>query len=301
MAACRLFIIVLVGLSTSAFAQGERLNRTIELLDSGKPVIGHFVFDQSNGNAIKIATSKADFVIIDLEHQPYDVGLLRSFLQQMTNKQKILEKGSLQMDVTPIIRLPTSDTHEVGVLAKQVLNVGAFGLMFPTVQTREQALQAVQVSRFPQIRGAADMEPAGLRGYEPFQQAMWYWGINREDYYQHADVWPLDPEGEVLVVIQIESAEGVRNVEDIVSVPGIGAVLVGSFDLSVSLGIVGQMNHPDLGVAVQAVVKACIDRNIPVGSTSGPIEDRIEAGQTFLVGGPSDTAIDQARQAAGRD
>ena len=294
-------LLVLLCAVMTANAQEARLNKTIELLESGDVAIGRFAFDMSNGNAIQIARSAADFVIIDLEHAPYDVTLLREFLQQMTDKQKILEKGSLQMNVTPIVRMPSSSVYDTAMLAKQVLNVGAYGLMFPTVNTREEALQAIRASRFPPSRDDSNPEPVGIRGFEPFQQAMWYWGVDRNEYYARADVWPLDPQGELLIVIQIESVEGVENIDEILSVPGIGAILVGSFDLSASLGIVGQMRHPDLAAAVETVRKACIQRGIPVGSTAGPLQARIDAGETFLFYGQTAAQLTQALEVLGRE
>ena len=151
------------------------------------------------------------------------------------------------------------------------------------------------------------MEPRGLRGFEPFHPGMWYWGMGREDYYRLADVWPLDPQGEILVVLQIETGQGVENIEEIVSVPGVGAVLVGSWDLSTSLGVPGEVNGPEVGRSVQAVLKACLARNIPVGATAGQVEERLEEGFRFLTVG-SDVGLtagaaanlERARKASGR-
>ena len=281
-------------------AQAQHLNKTIELMASDEIPVGRWAFDMSNGNAIRIARSPADFVIIDLEHTPYDVTRLREFLQQMTDKRQIMEKGSLQMNVTPIVRLPNSGIHEIATMMKQVLNVGAYGLMLPTVNNREQALAAVRAARFPPMRDDANPDPIGIRGFEPFQQAMWYWGLERNEYYARADLWPLDPDGDLLLVVQIESSEGVENIDDILTVPGIGAVLIGSFDLSASLGIVGQMQHPDLLAAVSTVRDACLRLDIPVGSTGRPIADRIAAGETFLLGGQSNDQLAHARELVGR-
>ena len=294
-------LLVLLGTAIAAEAQEARLNKTIELLESGQAAIGRFAFDMSNGNAIQTARSPADFVIIDLEHSPYDVTKLRDFLQQMTDKRQILEKGSLQMNGTPIVRMPSSSVYDTAMLAKQVLNLGAFGLMFPTVNTREEALQAIKASRFPPNRDDSNPDPVGVRGFEPFQQAMWYWGLKMDEYFARADVWPLDPLGELLIVIQIESVEGVENIDEILSVPGIGAVLIGSFDLSASLGIVGQMRHPDLAAAVDTVRTACLQRGIPVGSTSGPLQGRIDAGETFLFAGQTNEQLARALELLGRE
>ncbi len=185
--------------------------------------------------------------------------------------------------------------------------MGAFGVMFPSVNTKEEALRAVRASRYPQAAGSPDMEPRGLRGFEPFHPGMWYWGLGREDYYRLADLWPLDPQGEVLVVFQIETGQGVENIEEIVSVPGVGAVLVGSWDLSTSLGVPGEVGGPEVGRAVQAVLKACLERDIPVGATAGDVVEKLEQGFRFLTVG-SDIGLtnrttenlERARKASGR-
>ena len=269
-------------LTATASLAGERLNRTIELLNDNRPAFGAFTFDMSLEKAIEISSKRLDYIIIDMEHRPYDVERLRSFLLGMTNKRRIKETGSLQMDVTPIVRLPTSNVAQTEVLAKQVLNMGAFGLMFPTTSTAEQALQAVRVSRYPQARNASDREPTGLRGFEPFHPGMWYWGLSRADYYRLADVWPLDPSGEILVVIQIENREGVENIDEILSVPGIGAVMIGSFDLSTSLGVAGNVTGPEVQAAVDKVVAACLARGIPVGSTGPGLEKKVKSGELLI-------------------
>ena len=270
-------LVVTVGLAAE-----PRLNRTIELLEAGKPVFGGFVFDLSDETAIGVSRSGLDFAIIDLEHRPLDVTRLRAFLLGMTDRRRILEKQSVQLDVTPIIRLPASGIEQTEFFAKQVLNTGAFGLMFPTVRTRSEALQAVKVSRYPQRKGSADLEPAGLRGFEPFHPGMWFWGLNATEYFEQADVWPLDPAGEILVVIQIESVEGVNNIDDILSVPGIGAVMIGSFDLSTSLGMAGDTSAAVVLAATERVVQACLERGIPVGSTALSLETKMDMGQQFI-------------------
>jgi 4-hydroxy-2-oxoheptanedioate aldolase len=281
----RLVCLIVCLSAGSLYAADLRLNRTIELLEAGKPVIGGFIFDMSDEVAIDLSMSGLDFAVIDLEHRPMDTARLRTFLLGMTNRQRILEKQSVQLDVTPIIRLPDSGSAQTELLAKQVLNTGAFGLMFPTVESREDALMAVRVSRYPQSLDADDREPAGLRGFEPFHPGMWYWGLDTQGYFERADVWPLDPAGEILVVIQIESAAGVENIEQILSVPGIGAVMIGSFDLSTSLGMAGDVQAPAVREATVRVVQACLERGIAVGSTAGSVEANLEMGQSILAMG----------------
>lgn len=302
----------LLGLSVTALlAQGSsrvRLNRTIELLSQGKPVFGIFSGDRSLGNARSLATSELDFVIIDMEHGPFDVETLQLFLLGMTDKRAILQKGNLQPNVTPIVRIPVNGRENLQFLAKQVLDVGVFGIMFPYVSTREEALNAVRASRYPQKKGALDFEPAGLRGRAP-GIAVWYWGLPGGEYVERADVWPLDPQGEILTAIQIETPEGVRNIEEILSVPGISAIFVGPSDLSATLGYPDDPDAPEVEQAIQTVLSACKARNIPIGITTGTttVEKRIREGFNFVtVGGDGGitpgtaAALQRGRAASGR-
>jgi 4-hydroxy-2-oxoheptanedioate aldolase len=282
------------------------LNRTIELLEQGKAVFGVFSKDRSLDNARELARSELDFILIDMEHGPFDTETLRSFLLGMTDKRAILDKGSLQPSVTPIGRVPSNGREQLQFLAKQVLDVGAFGVMYPYVSTRDEALNAVRATRYPQRKGAPDMEPVGLRGNAP-GNAVWYWGVT--DYIDRADVWPLDPRGDLLAIIQIETPEGVKNVEEILSVPGIGAIFVGPADLSMSLGHPNDLAAPAVESAIQTVLRACRARNIPCGITTGPadVERRIREGFRIVTVGldagitPSGAAaLARGRAAAGR-
>ena len=291
------------------FAQESgHLNRTIESLEDGKAVIGLATADFSLTNARALAGSDLDFIFIDMEHSPFDPEALRTFLLGMTDKARMLEKGSAQMDVTPIVRIPMYGREKLQYLVKQVLDVGAFGVMFPFIETREEAENAVASMRYPQPRGDAAPEPRGLRGASPVL-ASWFWGA--EDYVQRADVWPLDPGGDLLAVLQIESRKGVENIEEIAAVPGIGALFIGPFDLSISYGVMGQSDHPDMVDGMKRVLAACKANDVPCGLTTNSVtvERFIEEGYRFVtVGWWSDAgisaepgnALDIARRASGR-
>ncbi|HCO09557.1 MAG TPA: hypothetical protein DIT42_00155, partial [Gammaproteobacteria bacterium] len=208
--ALSLALVLSSSLTSAQVELGARLNKTIELLDNGHAALGLLAFDYSLNNARSLARSDLDFVIIDMEHAPFDVERLREFLLGMTDKRAILDKGNLQPSVTPIVRIPATGGTEVITQVKQVLDVGVFGVMFPSVDNREQAEIAIKAMRYPQLINAEDFEPRGLRGRNP-ANASWYWGIS--DYHQKADVWPLDDAGELLAIIQIETPEGVENID----------------------------------------------------------------------------------------
>ncbi len=292
--------------TTPAFAQDSdyvRMNRTIELLESGQSAFGVLSADYSLANAQTLANSNLDFIIIDMEHYPFEVERMRLFLLGMTDKRQIQQKGNLQMNVTPFVRVPAAGAEQVLFQAKQVLDVGVFGVMYPAISTREQAEHAVRATRYPQTRGVPDFEPAGLRGRNP-ANATWFWGVR--DYMQRADVWPLDPRGDLLAIIQIETVEGVANAEEIVAVPGIGVIFIGPSDLTASMGF---PPASEVEVAIQRVLRACLAQGVPCAITTGAgtVEQRLNEGFRFVtvgfdggISGSVTTALQLGRAAAGR-
>src|SRR5687768_8207501 len=105
--------------ATSQQPKTDRLNRTIELLQQEKATFGIFSKDRSLDNARELARSSLDFIIIDMEHGPFDTETLRNFLLGMVDKRAILEKGGLQPNVTPIVRIPSNGGEQLQFLAKQ--------------------------------------------------------------------------------------------------------------------------------------------------------------------------------------
>lgn len=297
--------VLLLALSSSVNAQ--RLNKLIELLENDEPAFGVLSFDYSLNNARSMATSGLDFVFIDMEHAPFDVERLREFLLGMTDKRSILEKGNLQPDVVPLVRIPAAGgAEELIAQTKQVLDVGVYGIFFPAVHTREDAELAVRATRYPQYNDAPDYEPRGLRGRNP-SNAAWYWGVR--DYHARADVWPLDPRGELLAVMFIESPEGVENIGEIITVPGLGGIFIGPSDLSTSMGYTSPA-APEVEAAIQRVLQACLDNDVPCAITTGPgsVRQRLEQGFKFVTVGAdgglnagADRALQLGREAAGRD
>ena len=93
------------------------------------------------------------------------------------------------------------------------------GIIVPEVDTKEQALKLVQSMRYPPQRGAKYPQPVGNRGCCP-GDAPRYWGLSLHDYFVRADVWPLNPDGELLAIVMVESREAIKNVNEILSVPG---------------------------------------------------------------------------------
>lgn len=256
-----------------------RLNRAIETLGKNEPIFGVISTDRSFENARAIAASDLDFVIIDMEHGPFDTERLQAFLLGMTSRAEIARKGNLQPNVTPLVRLPQYGYEPTTFTVKQALDLGVMGIMFPAISNREQAIQAVSAMRYPRRLRAPD-EPMGRRGSGP-TAAIWLWGV--ADYQRRADLWPLDPDGELLSFIQIETVEALQKIQEIVSVPGISALFVGPSDLQLSLA--STPGAPDLETAIRTVLDAAAAKKLPVAitATSRDADMRIRQGFRILT------------------
>ncbi len=287
--------------------QPVRLNRMIELWEQGQPAFGSFARFRDADGAVYYAGSQQDFVIFDLEHGPADFTQLRGFLQFMLDRGALLKKGNPQPNVVPLVRIPSNGSERSQWLIKQVLDLGAYGLMAPHIKAADDARALVANSRYPQKRGVPDSDPTGERGVSPTNAAR-YWGLPALEYMDRADTWPLDPRGEVAVIAMIESREAVDNIRRIiVEAKGIAAVFIGPYDLSTSLGYPGQIDHPETEKAIQDVLAVARELNVPCGIlvTRSNIEKRLREGFKYLVvagtPGEIEEAIRLGRKLSGRE
>ncbi len=248
----------------SAQESTVRINAAIDKLAKGKSLAGAIMYDFSLYAAAQFSSSDLDFMIIDMEHRGLDFERLETFLLGTTNKAEIAKQGNLQVRVPPIVRIPTYGRAPNEAIVKQVLDMGAFGIMFPAIENKQQALEAVSAARYPQLKGSKYPNPVGRRG-NGNMPAAWFWGLSRPEYSRRADIWPANPDGEILLFLQVETVEGVKNINEILSVPGIGVLFVGPNDLSWSLGVA--QGSPEHEEAVQVVLDACRARNIPAAIT----------------------------------
>jgi 4-hydroxy-2-oxoheptanedioate aldolase len=284
-------------------AEIGRLNNIIRAWEEGRPAFGSFA--QANRQAaIDFSTAPYDGIIFEMEHGAWDVQSLQDSLQYMLNRKQIATAGSLAPAVTPIVRIPANGVEKNQWLAKQALDRGVYGVVWPHIGNAEQAYNAVASCRYARKSDEPYYEPAGARGDGP-ATACRYWGLSQQEYYAKADVWPLNPKGELLVFIMIESISGVRNVDDILkTVPGIGAVLIGEGDLSQALGYARQYEHPVVKEAMDHVVATCKKYNVAVGHphvTSANVDHVVADGYRFLMSAPVRTydAIEKAKKLIG--
>jgi 4-hydroxy-2-oxoheptanedioate aldolase len=246
------------------------LNPVIAKLAAGKTVYGLNTGDFSLTYAREVSRAPVDFVYADLEHNPLDFPALNIFLLGMTDRAAIVKKGNLQPNVALFARFPP-EADQSQWIVKQALDIGLMGVIFNGVDSKDQALFAVRSMRYPQLKGARYHEPAGIRGYSPVG-ATWAWGVSAAEYERRADLWPLNPEGDLFAVMMVESIEGLHDVDAIAAVPGVGALFVGAgADLSRSLGIT--QTSPELEAAFQQVLKACKAHRVGCAITASSPDD----------------------------
>ena len=223
-------------------------------LERGELVLGTILSLNSPDVAEILSQVGFDWLFIDAEHSTLDPHHLGAIFQAVG-------------DSTPcVVRLPALD--EIAV--KKTLDAGASGLLVPQVHNAEQVEQLVRWGRY---------YPAGSRGLG-FGRAQGF-GLKVSQYLETANE-------NILLSVQAESAEAVQNIESIVWVPGLDAVLVGPYDLSASMGLPGQVDHPDVKAAIQRVADVCKAAKMPVGifgMTAEAVKPYIEQGFRFIVTG----------------
>ena len=228
----------------------------------GELVTGTWLNLGSNITAEIAARAGFDWVLIDLEHGSGSEADLVSQLQAVDTTETLA-----------IVRIAWNETPRF----KRTLDMGPGGVMIPYVNTAEEARQAVSSMRYP---------PRGVRGAARFHRANGY-GQQFEPYFAEAN-------DALLTVVQIETAEAVANADAIAAVDGVDVLFVGPLDLSVSLGIMGQMQHPDFRVAVKRVIDACAAHGKSPGILlpgADMIAGAVEDGYRFLAAGSDGSAV----------
>ncbi|CAN7796263.1 aldolase/citrate lyase family protein [Caballeronia sp. LjRoot34] len=280
-----------------------RLNSIIRAFESNKPAYTAFA-KLDKQTAIEMSDAPYDGIVFEMEHNPYDVSALGDALQYMLNRKQIADSGSVAARVTPIARIPANGVEMNQAFAKQVLDRGAYGVVWPHVATVEQAYNAVASCRYARPKDAPLYEPKGVRGDGPATAAR-YWGLSVPDYYKKADVWPLAPHGEILVGLMCESTEAIENLDDILSnVSGIGFILIGEGDLSQQLGYPREYEHPVVLDAMRQIVETCHKHKVVVGNphtTAKNHQRLLEEGYRFLMAAPQRSygVVGAAREMAG--
>ena len=280
-----------------------RVSQLASLLDDGKIVFGGSVNFNGVGNSpIDAMTHSADenldVVMYDMEHNPFDVEDMRTYMQFLLDPGALVKAGDMSVSTTIIARVPAygRELDKNTWMVKSVLDAGVHGVVFPHIETAEQALTAVRAMRYPQEPGAPDFEPNGIRGSGAAVAAR-YWGLSVPEYREQSDIWRLDPNGNLIPWFIIENRLAVENVRDIartLAELNVGAVLwAGTGDLGVSL----HQDQQAVAEAVDVILAAGKEFGLPVAMNgSADVTQRIEQGARIFMGG----ATPEARREAGR-
>ncbi len=289
-----------------------RTNPVIRLLEQGKPAFSIWANYIGVGKdyhaAVTLQNNKNfDFIIYDLEHDPLDVAGLSEFLRALLDPAQIAREG-VSVTKPVIVRIPPNgrEIHQNQWMVKQILDTGVAGLMFPHIETAEQAINAIKAVRYPQPAGAPNVEPEGVRGASNINAAR-YWGMASRKYELRSDVWGLRPGADMLILLIIENKLGVENVRDIartLKAANIKAVLwAGGGDLSLSYGHDEKLTQAGL----TKIIEAGKEFGLPVGiNGTADFQARydqgvrlfFDIGPAFAGGGPAVTAAQ--RKAVGR-
>lgn len=217
----------------------SRINKVVELLAQGQPVYYASTGELTYENGVTLARTWADFIRLDLEHGPFDMSALREFMRGL-----VAGGPTKSGHRTPavIAELPTDGTDEAVMRAnawmvKQVLAQGVHGILLCHVETPGAVRAFVEAARYSfQKIGVGDRLGQGRRGNGGQTFAAQIWGISPSEYLQKADVWPLNPAGELLLGLKIENLRAVQNAEQSLSVPGIAFAEWGPGDIGMALG-----------------------------------------------------------------
>jgi len=216
-----------------------RENSALRAWREGRQTVGCWLSLANAYSAEALAKLGFDWVCLDLQHGLLDYSDLTSLLPAVSVS-----------DATPLVRVPWNEPYEI----MKALDAGAYGVIVPMINTRAEAEQAVSACRYP---------PDGNRSFGPIRGAL-YGG---RGYAQEAN-------RQVACIAMVETRDGLDNLQEIVTTPGLDAVYVGPSDLALALGLpaTGDTDHPDHAAAVQKILEACQTAGIAAGIHTSSLE-----------------------------
>ena len=309
----------------------KRINRAIELLEQDQAIYytgahtGHVL---AHAQGKEDAPTWADYINIGMEHGAFDMAGLAEYMRGLGD---VGPTRSGHRTPAVIVELPVRGTDAAAVAAnswqvRQILARGVHGLLLCQAESPAAVRAFVEAARYPHhARGVDPALPSplerlggataalsgcrtlaalgvGTRGLGSEATAAAVWGLAREDYMERSDPWPLNPLGELLLGLKIESPEGVARCEEILAVPGIGFAEMGPGDLGLSLGYLSVPRHPyppEMKRARDRVFAACRSNRVAFLEVCTPadIRGRLDEGVRVIAGHREETAaIGRAHQ-----
>ncbi|MBA7475061.1 2-dehydro-3,6-dideoxy-6-sulfogluconate aldolase [subsurface metagenome] len=210
-------------------------------LQDGKVVFGPFLKFTDPAVVEIMGFAGFDFVIIDAEHGPIS----------MQNAQNMI-RAAETANITPVIRVANNDE----ALILRALDIGAQGIEIPQINSKSQAIKVIRSVKY---------SPQGERGVCRYVRAANYSSMDKFEYFKSAN-------NETMIIAHIEGVEGINNLDEILSVPGIDVIFIGPYDLSQSLGIPGEVNNPLVTERMKEVVLKCKENKVSVGTFTDDIK-----------------------------
>ncbi|WP_170979358.1 aldolase/citrate lyase family protein [Roseomonas sp. HF4] len=307
----------------------KRINRAIELLEAGQAIYyaGHHtghVLTETQGRAD--AVTWADYINIGMEHGAFDMAGLAAYMAGLVagGPTRSGHRTPAVVVEAPVNGIDAAHVRHCAWQFRQILGRGVHGVLLCQAETPEAARAFVEACRYPhraagldpslpsplaRAEGAASLAPGpgflgrGTRGRGSEATAAPIWGVSEADYFSRCDPWPLNPAGELLLGVKIESPEGVARCEEILAVPGLGFAEMGPGDLTLSL--LGETAlhldpyPPAIAAARARVFAACRANGLAFleACTPANITARLDEGVRVIAGGREDTArIGRAHQ-----
>jgi 4-hydroxy-2-oxoheptanedioate aldolase len=297
----------------------SRINRAIELLAQDQaiyyvgPHTGHVL---TVAQGVEDAKTWADYINVGMEHGAFDMTGLAAYLTGLVDGRPT---RSGHRAPTVIVEAPVNGTDEANVRFnawqfRQILGRGAHGILLCQAETADAARAFVESCRYPhhlegvdpalptpldRMKGASGKPSHGLgvgtrgRGSEATAAAIW--GISEAEYRELADPWPLNPKGELLLGVKLESPEGIAHCEEILATPGLGFAELGPGDLSLALGYKEMPRDkypPEMAEARERVLAACKKNGLAFLEIGTPtnVTAKIDQGVRIFAGHSKEAA-----------
>ncbi len=282
----------------------KRINKAIELLESGQPVYyGYGRGGYEEGKAA--AQTWADILMYDLEGAALDFTRLREFMRGLAEGGPTPSghRTPAVIVTLPLYGLDATTVQANHWMIQQALACGIHGLHLCHARNPEAVRAFVRAARYEIHRQkVGDGLEEGVRTFGAHDFASKIWGVTAKDYYALADVWPLNPKGELMLGVKIEDGVGLPHTEGIVRVPGLSFAEWGPRDTSYANGFLdhafdygrkpGLVAPPPLKSAAERVIRACKEAKLHILDNARPedILAQLAAGMDIIAGGYPEVA-----------
>lgn len=299
----------------------SRINRAIELLEAGQAIYyagGHSGHVLSYAQGREDAGTWADYINVGMEHGAFDMAGLAEYLRGLAAGGPA---RSGHRTPAVIVEAPVNGTDAANIghnawQFRQILGRGVHGVLLCQAESADAVRAFVESCRYPHQRAGVDPDlppplermrgmggaarapylGIGTRGRGSEATAAPVWGLTAEEYIERCDPWPLNPAGDLLLGVKLESPEGIAHCEEILAVPGLGFAEMGPGDLGLALGYTAVPRDPyppEMKRARERVFAACRENRIAFLEACTPenVAARIAEGVRVIAGGREETAI----------